>query len=92
MQYTLIPEVDRAILRRLPDEGARLGVRPIGKQVRALSQDLVDVGLTSAEIAGRLKTLMALGYVVKVAVQPVSHGKGYQATPTGRAYAEEGGE
>lgn len=87
--FALIPEMDAAILERLPKEGAKMGqIRPLAKQVKALANELRDEGLTGAAISGRMGILRRRGFVVPVVVQPVGNGKGYQITPSGEAFVE----
>ena len=81
--YVLIPEMDAAILEHLPKQGAKIGLKPLGKQVKALSKDLGESGNA---ISGRMGTLRKHGFAVDVVVQPVGHGKGYQITPRGEEF------
>lgn len=84
----LIPEIDSVILSALPKEGSKLGVKPNGRQVKALAVELAEQQLSSAEISARIRSLSheAYGYVVQVTVLPVSQGPGYQITKAGEKY------
>jgi hypothetical protein len=85
-KYAVIPDMDAAILKMLPKQGSKLGLKPLGKQVKSMARELKDEGLTSANIAGRMGVLQHLGYAVKVVVQPVGNGAGWQITPEGEQF------
>jgi hypothetical protein len=92
--YVLIPEVDAAILERLPKEGARLGIKPLGSQVKAVAKMLSDEqpngeGITGAAVGGRMGTMLHYGFAVAVTVQPVGTGKGYQVTSKGEQFVQQ---
>ena len=84
--FILIPELDAAILERLPKAGTVLGLKPLGKQVKAVAHDLREHDLSSQEISGRCRVLLARGFATQVVVQPVNTGMGWQITPAGEEF------
>lgn len=86
--FEILPELDAAILSTLPKEGAKVGLKPLGKQVKAITRDLRENSLTSSQISGRIGTLRKMGWAVPVTVQPVGNGKGYQITPAGEEFVQ----
>lgn len=89
--WALLP-VDAAILSYLPKEGAKVGFHNLGTQVKALTPELSKVApVTSPQISARVRVLAHHGYVVSVLVMPVSHGPGYQRTPSGDKWMREQG-
>lgn len=84
--HVLIPELDAAILKTLPTQGSKVGLKPSARQVKHIAKDLREHELSSATISGRLGALKAHGFAVGIVVPPVSNGKGWQVTPAGMEF------
>lgn len=85
--YGLIPTMDAAILRTLPDAGSlHGGIRPNARQVKAITRDLSASGLTGAVIGARLRVARHHGFVEMVRVTPTNLGAGWQVTQKGRDF------
>lgn len=76
-------ELDYEILRELPDLGAKMGLSPLGSTVKSLRRNSKFTGITSDQLASRLRGMKALGYTEDVTVLPISKGRGWQRTPVG---------
>jgi hypothetical protein len=84
-----LTDLDYAILRLLPQVGARFGPHTYAKQVRTITE---DVNATSPQVAGRLKSMKYSGVVTDVIVQPVQDGRGWQRTELGDSVLQAVGE
>lgn len=93
--HSKLTSLDYAILAELPIQGSKLGFRDLALQVKQIVTRLnaqIDdpAGYTNGnEIGGRMRALRFLGLVVDVRVTPVSDGKGFQVTETGKRVLNE---
>ena len=76
-----LTDLDFAILKALPTEGARHGNHTLAKQVMALKEEIPDA--TAAQLQGRLRSMRHSGLAISVVVQPVGIGRGWQRTKRG---------
>jgi hypothetical protein len=88
VQPVELAAIDFEILKRLPDEGMKLGYADLADTVRQLCAK-ID-GANGAEVNGRLRSLRHLGLARSVKVTPVGKGLGWQRTEAGKRLVEGG--
>lgn len=77
--------LDYELLRRLPKEGARVGLREIGRTVKDLARELgeIDSEIKSSTLNSRVRVLKHHGLIVDVVTLPITEGRGWQITSQG---------
>lgn len=85
--------LDFAILAVLPNEGATVGLRNVGKSIRGLTREMQeqDETITSPSVNASIRRLFLHGLVARVAIMPISEGLGWQISKKGHALLKQKG-